>query len=81
MTEAVLSVEVQEGASVGHGAEFVEAGLELRHDGKRMRSEEEKGDARWTIYPVTHFRTPHCSLLGTDLFLTGNSQKPSPLRM
>ena len=46
-----------------------------------MRSEEETVDATQTIYLVTHFRTPHCSLLGTDLFLTGDSQKPSPPQM
>ena len=72
---------MQEGAGVSHGTEFVEAGLELRHDGKRVRSEEEKGDACQTIYPVTRFQTPHCSLLSTDPFLTGDSQKPSPPRM
>ena len=81
MTEAAPSVEVQEGAGVGHGAEFVKAGLELQHDGKRMRSEEEKGDACRTIYPVIRFWTLHCSLLGMDLFLIGDSQKPSPPRM
>ena len=76
--EAVLSIEAQEGARVGHGMEFVESGLELRHGGRRVRSEEEKVDMTQTIYLVTRFRTPHCSLLGTDLFLTGDSQKPSP---
>ena len=29
LTEAAPSVEAQEGASVGHGAEFIEPGLEL----------------------------------------------------
>ena len=47
--EAAPSVEAQEGARVGHGAEFVESGLELRHGGRRVRSEEEKVDATRTI--------------------------------
>ena len=53
-------------------------GLALEHGGKRVRSEEEKGDAHQTIYLVTCFRTLHCSLLSMDPFLTGDSQKPSP---
>ena len=77
----MLSIEVQEEAGVGHGAEFVKAGLELGHGGKRVRSEEEKCDVRRTIYPVTRFQTPHCSLLGMDPFLTRDSQKPSPPQM
>ena len=40
--ETAPSIEAQEEAGIGHGAEFVEAGLELRHGGKKVRSEEEK---------------------------------------
>ena len=76
--ETAPDVEVQDGTSISYGMELVNAGLELGHGGWRMRSEEEKGDAHWTIYPVTHFRTPHCSLLGMDPFLTEDIQKPSP---
>ena len=66
-------IEAQYGAGIGHGMELVDVGLELGHDGWRVGSEEEKGDACRTIYLVTCFRTPHCSLIGTDPFLTGDS--------
>ena len=55
--ETALGISVQDGAGIGHGAELVDAGLELGHGSKRVRGEEETGDVCWTTYIYTQSHT------------------------